>query len=331
MFKDCQSKRKTMNIFYKQRNFPVFQNRVYDSKRETVDCIRGATELVQDPITGLIHNAAFDPALAVYDENYQNEQGVSSVFQAHLLQVAEVVRRRLGDRDLVEVGCDKGRFRDPLLRQGCDATGFDPAYEGKNPRIEWRFFDHRRGIIANGIILRHVLEHIRDPVVFLQELRTSNNSAGLIYIEVPDFDWICQHRAWFDIYDEHVNYFRLNDLLAMFNSVVDAGRLFGNQYLYIVAELGSLRRPTFREGDELSFPEDFLSTLNATSPSREIPGAVWGGSSKGVIFSPAAQPNGLSPVFRCRHKPAETGALFAGHRHPRSFSRGMLEGTSRGV
>ena len=56
---------------------------------------------------------------------------------------------------------------------------------------------------------------------------------------MPCLDWICKHRAWFDIFYEHVNYFRLTDFQRLFQRIEDSGHLFGGQYLYVVAELAS--------------------------------------------------------------------------------------------
>jgi hypothetical protein len=115
-------------------------------------------------------------------------------------------------------------------------------------------------------------------------LQKSNGGCGLVYIEVPCFDWICQHRAWFDVFYEHVNYFRMADFYRMFDRIVDSGRVFGGQYLYVVADLAGLKQPVMpldhRPGDKVAFPADFLSTLKEKTGN-----AIWGGSSKGVIFS----------------------------------------------
>ena len=88
------------------------------------------------------------------------------------------------------------------------------------------------------------------------------NGGGLIYIEVPCFEWILRARAWFDIFYEHVNYFRLGDFSKMFGHVVDGGHLFGGQYLYVVADLATLRPPVSSLADRVDFPEDFLATVS---------------------------------------------------------------------
>ena len=274
---------KNVRELYKVDLLPVFQNRMYASEAEATACARGDMFLVENLVTGLVYNAAFRPELMAYDEHYQNEQAVSPLFQEHLESVAKIVGRCMGFDGLIEVGCGKGYFLEILLRHGFDITGFDPIYEGTNPRIERQYFEQGLGIKANGLILRHVLEHIQEPMDFLMRLRDANGGAGLIYIEVPCFDWICSHRAWFDIYYEHANYFRLSDFHRMFDKVVESGRLFGEQYLYVVADLASLKTPKYDKQHPVDFPQDFLYRFD--EQNRTEHSAIWGGASKGVIFA----------------------------------------------
>jgi hypothetical protein len=269
---------------YKVDQLPVFQNRMYDTVEAAQNCPRGDVQLVQNHDTGLIYNAAFQPELMVYDANYQNEQAVSPLFSRHLESVAQIVTCTMGCKGLVEVGCGKGAFLEMLVRQGCDITGFDPTYEGDSLLVRRHYFGAGVDITARGLILRHVLEHVEDPVQFLHNLRDANNGGGLIYIEVPCFDWIIKHRAWFDIFYEHANYFRLNDFERMFWRIVASGRLFGDQYLYVVADLATLRYPQASAADLVTLPSGFTSGINDKHAGDEN-SVVWGGASKGVIFA----------------------------------------------
>ncbi|HET9943059.1 MAG TPA: class I SAM-dependent methyltransferase, partial [Terriglobia bacterium] len=230
-------------LLFENAQLPVLQNRTYATQWEARACVKGDVRLVEDLRSGLVYNATFRPELVVYDDDYQNEQIQSPSFHKHLDSVAEIVGRHLWRNGLVEVGCGKGSFFEILAARGFDIEGFDPAYEGKNPRIRKRAFDGTLRATGRGVILRHVLEHIQDPVEFLFEIQRANGGEGRIYIEVPCFEWICEHRAWFDIFYEHVNYFRMADFNRMFGTVLESGRLFSGQYLYVVAELASLRRP----------------------------------------------------------------------------------------
>jgi hypothetical protein len=165
--------------------------------------------------------------------------------------------------------------------------------------------------------LRHVLEHVRDPVEFLSEICDANGGRGKIYIEVPCFDWICATRAWFDIFYEHVNYFRLSDFYGMFGVVYEAGHTFGGQYLYVVADLATLRMPAFAETKQLEFPADFLDTVHSCAArlnraNRQSGGAIWGGASKGVIFALFMERAGAKVDVVVDINPAKQGKYLAG-------------------
>jgi SAM-dependent methyltransferase len=270
---------------YTQVGLPIFQNRMYDSIEDARSCPKGDIRLVEDLVTGLVSNVAFRPELMNYDSNYQNEQGVSPLFRTHMEGIAALIERQMGRARLVEVGCGKGTFLEMLLARHMDVVGCDPTYEGDNPLVQREYFTEALGIKGDGLILRHVLEHIPDPVMFLQRLAAANGHRGLIYIEVPCFDWICKQRAWFDVFYEHVNYFRLTDFDRVFDRVLYSARAFGGQYLTVIADLETLRVPVRDSGDPVSFPADFTSRLAAESAADEGPVIVWGGASKGVIFS----------------------------------------------
>ncbi len=272
-------------LLYCQEQLPIFQNRMYDTEEEAKACPKGDVWLVEDQLTGLVSNAHFRPELMVYDAHYQNEQALSPLFHEHLESVSQIIDRCVGRNSVVEVGCGKGFFLEMLLSKGLDVTGFDPAYEGDNPRILKHYFDSGVGIKANGLVLRHVLEHVQDPFDFLLQLKEANGGNGKIYIEVPCFEWICRHRAWFDIFYEHVNYFRISDFHRMFGTVIESGRLFGDQYLYVVADLATIRKPEMNLNDRVVFPENFTGNLFQQGPAEPNPAAIWGGASKGVIFS----------------------------------------------
>jgi hypothetical protein len=158
-----------------------------------------------------------------------------------------------------------------------------------------------------------VLEHIPDPCNFLASIAEANGGAGKIYIEVPCLDWICQHHAWFDIFYEHVNYFRLADFDRMFGKVYESGHVFGGQYLYIVAELASLQQPILQQDESFTFPATFLSEIDQIASLVEGKrSAIWGGASKGVIFALYMQRAGANIDLVIDINPAKQNKYMAG-------------------
>jgi SAM-dependent methyltransferase len=294
-------------------NVPVYQNKTFDTVTAACSCPRGDVLLAQDEDSGLVSNVAFDAAKLNYDASYQNEQGHSLAFQEHLSEVLATIDRQFRSARILEIGCGKGAFLDQLRQDGHDAWGVDPAYEGDAQYIVKAPFEPGLGIRGDAIVMRHVLEHIPRPLAFLDSIRQTNGNRGKIYIEVPCLDWILRKRAWFDVFYEHVNYFRLADFDRMFGAVRESGHLFGGQYLYAVADLASLRNPA-QEGatERVDVPADFFASIDSCVTRSAAPQrVVWGGAAKGVMFSHHVLARGLCLDFVIDINPAKQGKFLA--------------------
>ena len=69
--------------------------------------------------------------------HYQNEQSNSSVFRDHLQFVLDLLKDfGIKGKKVVEVGCGKAVFFEMMRGEGIDCWGFDPTYEGTDPRIK---------------------------------------------------------------------------------------------------------------------------------------------------------------------------------------------------
>jgi 2-polyprenyl-3-methyl-5-hydroxy-6-metoxy-1,4-benzoquinol methylase len=153
---------------------------MYNTKSEAINCQKGDICLVEDLDTGLIYNKAFNVELMKYDDSYQNEQAISESFKKHLNSVLSIIKKFLGKNNLVEIGCGKAHFLELLQSNDFNIKGFDPTYEGSNPVIKKTFFENS-DIKVDGIILRHVLEHIQNPVNFLQKISKQLKNDIYIY------------------------------------------------------------------------------------------------------------------------------------------------------
>ncbi|MBC3362535.1 class I SAM-dependent methyltransferase [Pseudomonas sp. SWRI154] len=295
---------------YRATGLPVLQNRTFVDEQSAKASASADMVLVQDEVSGLIFNQAFDADKLSYDSDYQNEQAHSGQFQKHLADVESIIARHFNGQELIEVGCGKGYFLELLKERGYAITGIDPAYEGDSVDVIKAPFTRDLGLSADAVVLRHVLEHIQDPVGFLAQIAAANQG-GQIYIEVPCLDWILEHRAWFDLFYEHVNYFRLDDLRRMFGTVHEAGHLFGGQYLYVVADLATLRMTPGQPVPKLALPNGFTASLGrAVQIIQAAPqqgSAIWGASSKGVIYSLFLQRAGVTVDCVVDINPAKQG------------------------
>lgn len=265
---------------YSTPSIPVFQNKVYATAEDAHKAVTGKVDLLSCNDCGYVFNGAFDSSVMLYDTSYQNEQALSPVFDAYLndlLQIFEPFR----NKSIIEIGCGKGVFLQKLWDHGFNAIGFDTAYEGNDPRVHKAYFQHA-DVKADLLILRHTLEHISDPFSFLKNLLSLTKADTQIYIEVPALEWIIEHKAFWDIFYEHVNYFTLNSLTAAFDHA-ESGYLFGGQYMYVLADLHSLRQPANGKAPALAPMQSEIDHYRQFV-EQHTGLYVWGAGAKGSTF-----------------------------------------------
>ncbi len=276
-------------VIAQQIGFPVFQNKVYATQADAKLAVRGDVELVQCPTTGLVYNRKFNSELLDYDSEYQNEQACSQAFKRHLEDVLEIVLRNFNTKSTgVEIGCGKGFFLEMMRNAGVRVRGYDPAYEGNSAYIVKAYFGKdTMESSPDFIVLRHVLEHIPSPWIFLEQLALQCGDETKIYIEVPCFDWIVQHKAFYDIFYEHVNYFTLEVLKEQFLSPIESGLIFGGQYQYVVAKLSDFQKLSSYPGKRFNAlnMDEHLSSILENRAKKKGKVYIWGAGAKGITFS----------------------------------------------
>lgn len=302
-------------MFFEVLTVPVLQNKVFNTREEALHADRGILDIQQNLHSGIFENRAFDSSKLVYDPTYDNEQAHSERFEQHLSEVCDILMPYVKGKAVVEVGCGKGHFFKKLSR--CElrsVAGCDPAYQGNDERIIKAVFSPELDLRGDILLLRHVLEHIKDPVSFLSSLAKSNGNQGLIYIEVPDLRWIVDNQVYFDLFYEHVNYFVPDDFTRIFGKVEAQGSLFNGQYQYVVADLGSIRTTPYSVPDSdpgfrvsLSRLDRLVALLKGTTK----PVFIWGAASKGVISALHLENRGIEIDGLIDINPKKQGRLVA--------------------
>jgi len=223
---------------------PIFQNKLFSNKTLAEKSPIGLINLAWDEWQGCVVNQTFQTINDIYDSSYNNDQGTSDRFKAHLTSILDILDSRLDKAaDIVEIGCGNGSFLDELSRRGFTSlSGHDTAYQGSRSYIKNEYISDFSSIQADLIILRHTLEHIQQPRAFLEAIRQSSSKKygkPYIYIEVPSLEWILENHSFYDIFHEHVNYFDL----AFFENIFPGSmtfRSFSGQYISVFADIASM-------------------------------------------------------------------------------------------
>lgn len=273
-----------------------------------------------------VSNILFDENKINYDSGYQNSVVHSSVFLKHLETVYKIIKQDFDKNSkLVEVGCGKGDFLQLVANDGYfHYEGYDKTYEGNDPKIKKRYVQPSDSIEADVVVIRHTLEHIKNPFSFLNVLKNVFSTKAKVFIEVPQFGWIKKHKLIYEFGYEHVNYFTTESLSSLFLNVEKKGDCFGGQYQYCLAKLHNLNgnewchygdHDKWCDVDFGIYVAHFRDKIAKYSAYKRI--WVWGGASKGVLFLNALKAF-VPKVFDLVHSVIDTNPKKQGLFTPRT-------------
>jgi len=290
------------------------------------------------PRCELIFNRRYDARLMTYSDNYDNSLDFSPAFQTYAQALAARLCQtyELRNKQIVEIGCGRGRFLKLLCEGGTNyGVGYDPTFGGeaqsetRSVRFVQDFYtDRYASEPVDFLCCRHVLEHIENPFNFLVNLRQMLVPHGdiALYFEVPNARSMLAGFGLWDIIYQHVNYFTARSLSAVFKrtgfKVIDTGTAYSEQFLFLEArpvsnsalaqsdfgaENGDSGFKTLVNAFATRYRESVAAWSNyiqaASQAKKRI--ALWGAGSKGVSFlntvPHAAQ---IDPVIDCNPRKA---------------------------
>lgn len=295
---------------------PAHCNLLWDSREAARQATKGDIHLTFCRQCGHLFNAAFDPGLMAYTQDYENSLHFSPRFQQFAGKLADrlVERYDLRGKTIIELGSGQGDFLRMLCERGGNrGLGFDPAYVPESERdtlggrIQYvqdfyseKYTHHR----ADFILSRHVLEHIEQPAAFVRMVRRAiaENHNTVVYFEVPNVMYTLRELGIWDIIYEHCSYFSPASLHRVFSRNgfkihhLESG--FGGQFLGIEASPLESKRPGgFPAPDPAEmaaavqqFAQNYRQKVNEWGArlSRFAEGGrrvvTWGAGSKGNTF-----------------------------------------------
>jgi SAM-dependent methyltransferase len=338
----CGSSR--LDPIYEATSVPIQCNRLWPEREEAVNCPRGNIRLVFCRDCGLVTNTDFDPSLFDYSQEYENSLHYSTRFQSYARSLAERLIRRydLRNREVMEIGCGKGDFLLLLCEMGGNrGVGFDPSYVDRDDfdidAIEVKFIkkdysSKYSGYGAELICCRQVLEHIPDPLRFLNNVGRAarRHSNTRLLFEVPNAMYTFSNLFLWDIIYEHCSYFTPQSLARLFTSsgleVSEIAEEFDGQYLAVHATPGNSGGggiiPEDARSDQVSaaldsFKSGYRGLLDRwrsqldymLEQGKRV--VIWGAGSKGVSFLNLLKP-GEGIEYAVDINPKKHGRYVAG-------------------
>ena len=256
---------------------------------------------------GHVYNAQFRYDEVPYSEkpNLMFNKGI--IWREHLAAVRDLIVSKLPPRPVVvEIGCGEGH----LLRgvaEKCGAgrfVGFDPngAIDDGNGLIEARrelFEPHRHlaELRPHLIVSRHVLEHLMNPLAFVQALGFAASWEGVptkLLIEVPCIDGVLDSGRTVDFFYEHNSHFTSRSLERLLTRCAATVELVETGYHgEVVFGLAEFRH----QNHQVKLAEEAERFRSRAERARRMLGedlsrlaitgqriAIWGGTGKAAAF-----------------------------------------------
>ncbi|MER2600871.1 MAG: class I SAM-dependent methyltransferase, partial [Candidatus Competibacter phosphatis] len=130
--------------------------------------------------------------------------------------LARLARANLSGRRLLEIGVGSGAFLNAARSKGYDVLGCDlsiPICQQVSKIYGIPMHDASLASLAGEnrfdvIVMNHVLEHVNQPVEFLQEVRRLLAPGGVTHIAVPNIAcWEARLAGWTSYEPYHLVYF----------------------------------------------------------------------------------------------------------------------------
>lgn len=251
----CQGQE--LEVFWETHGLPIHCHLLCETREAARSAATGDIALAFCRQCGLIHNIRFDPGLMNYAPEYENALDHSPRFQRYMQALAHrlIDHYNLTGKNIIEIACGQGRFLDMICSLGNNrGIGFDPSCpdhgpEGKpNERVTLvrdYYSPEHANAPADLICCRHALEHMPEPLGFLNMIRKNldDRPETIVFFEVPEVLYtLRQHGIW-DVIYEHCLYFTSVSLAQCFRrtgfEVMHLQPEYDGQFLCIETRPGS--------------------------------------------------------------------------------------------
>ena len=267
---------------------------------------RHALDFVRCVDCGHVFNISFDYSDVPYSRKPNRMFNSGKIWSGFIADTQERILQDLPDAPtVVEIGYGDGSFLDALSRiaEAGRFVGFDPhgatvpegAIEGRKELFEPSV--HLGDLCPDLLISRHVLEHLHNPLGFLQEMSFAaalEDMAPLAYFEVPCIDNAINAGRTVDFYYEHSSQFTTRSFTTMLSragvEIIEIGHGYDGEVVFGLVRFGNIESHQSIAGEAEAFrvtTNTARSTIGEQLEDLYASGrrvAIWGGIGKSAAF-----------------------------------------------
>lgn len=230
-------------------------------------------------------------------ENYVVKNILPGNMSKNIQYIFEEILNRTGNKKVaIEIGSGRGDFAVNLSTQFKQVYTIDPSVDSlentkENIKHFNTFFDYKlldKIESPNLIVARHLLEHLEDPIKFIQEIDNFiTNDDCIVYIEIPNFDEIVNSSRFYDLFYDHYGYYYqrvFKKILEETNlEIVDTIEMFDSQHIGYFCKKNSKKEYKFATSQlnlNFQFEEQKIKLNRYLEPYNNI--LIWGAGAHGL-------------------------------------------------
>ncbi len=263
-------------------------------------------DFVQCPSCSHVWNRSFRYDAIPYQNNPNRMFNRGGIWKGHLAETRDGLLKYLPQAPtVVEIGCGEGHFVRGLAeaRNGQGRfVGFDPNASpetGHGVEFYARIFEPLVDMTdydPDAVVIRHVLEHLTEPAVLLDQLAWGAAMLGKpcwLFAEVPCIDRVFETNRLADFFYEHVAHFTTKSfrtLMERVGDVVELAHGYDGEVVYALVKLGVPGEMKERADAASAFSQRTnisRATIRAQLDELAASGAkvvIWGGTGKAAAF-----------------------------------------------
>ena len=263
-------------------------------------------DYVQCPRCTHIWNSSFSYDAIPYVNNPNRMFNKGGIWQGHLKNTRDVLLSQLPvNPTIIDIGCGEGHFVRGLseaLNGKGHFLGFDPnstTESGIGLEFHARYFDPLVDIgifTPDLLIIRHVLEHLIDPALFIEQLAwgaSQINKKVLFFAEMPCVDRVLHSKRLVDFFYEHPSQFTSKSFTALMEqggNILHLEQGYDGEVIYALVELKIPEEYRLVALNSSKFYEQAIQSRNSIQDQlkklidsgKKI--AIWGGTGKAAAF-----------------------------------------------
>lgn len=279
----------------------------WPTSREAAQAMhRYALDFMQCPQCSHVWNRSFSYEDIPYQDNPNRMFNKGGVWKGHLADTRDLIVKAAPPSPVViDIGCGEGHFV-RALSEACQGKGrfigFDPntgSESGRGVEFHAKFFEplaDMETFSPDIIVIRHVLEHLTEPAVFVEQLAWGAAKTGkkcLLFAESPCIDRVFETRRLADFYYEHVSHFTTRSfrtLLERGGNVVTLDHGYDGEVVFGLLDLGVAENMQQSAADGIDFAQRATTSVQTISgyldelaaSGKKV--AIWGGTGKAAAF-----------------------------------------------